>query len=367
MEYGELSERMENLFAEQVSDNAILTDALFCRREAGLSDQAEFEYGQSSEEKTALIGRFKFTLLYVRSRRLRYDQTLLLDLGIKNPNAVTYYEYWSPNSPYVRYISGETWQRLRPEVRRCTKTAPFFNYFAANPKAKSLAVNLRGIDRISQRFQIAPNLSPFCANHFVLWPEFEGRTGLKQVYYTDMLYWIDDLFCQLESGYSLFFSAKGSGNSVDSFHAQVLRLPFPAFDCLDRYYEATGLIMTNVQAWPLPGMLLRYGSGTKDAALAEFDRHIRSWLSLDNTRTFNLLFRKMADGIREAFFIFRKKGFTRLSGVSNEFAACEAGGNIVIENREEYEGFPGEIERFELVNGTGQPVQRRMEGVCLAK
>jgi hypothetical protein len=108
-----------------------------------------------------------------------------------------------------------------------------------------------------------------------------------------------------------------------------------------------------MRAWPLPGILARYGSGAKDEALAEFDRHIRGWLSLDDSHTFNLLFRIKTAGIREAFFIFRKKGFTRLSGIKNEFGGCEAGGNIIIEDRQDYDDFPGETDRLELVSVAG--------------
>jgi hypothetical protein len=351
MEYGMLSERLEELFAEQVSDRAILTGDLFY----------QWESGQGFGKKTTLIGGFGFNLFYVGSRSLRHDQALLFELGIKNPNAVRYYEYCLPNSPYVRYISGETWQRMQPEVRKRTKTAPFFNYFEANPKAKSLAVNLNGKNGIPQSINITANLAPFSANHFVLWPESEGFTGLKQVYHSDMMFWIDDLFCQLDAGYSLFFSAEGSGNSVDTFHLQLLQLPFPAFGYLERYYKDTepGLTMTSMRAWPLTGVLARYGPGTKDGVLAELDRYIHGWLSRDGSRTFNLLFRITTAGIREAFFIFREKGFTRLPGIKNEFGACEAGGNLILENRGDYDGFPGETGRLELVSGDEQPAYQK--------
>jgi hypothetical protein len=358
MEYGELSERMEQLFAEQVSDRAILTDDLFCRREALPPGQPPcLESGKSSIEKTAVIGGFKFSLLYVKARCLRHDRTLLFELGIRNPEAARYYELdLSPDFPYVRYLAEESYQRLEPEARKHVRISPFFNYFTVNPKAKSLEVNLHGKDGIPQKFHITPNLAPFCDNHFLVWPEPEGFTGLKQVYHEDMIYWIDDLFCRLESGYSLFFSAKYAGNSVDTFHTQVIRLPFPAFDYLDRYLGNTGsgLIETTTQAWPLPGVFARYNSATRAVVLAALDRYARGWLSFNDTRTFNLLFRKKAAEIREVFFIFRKKGFTRLSGINNEFAGSEAGGNIIIENREDYDRFPGKTERLELVSEAGQ-------------
>jgi hypothetical protein len=85
--------------------------------------------------------------------------------------------------------------------------------------------------------------------------------------------------------------------------------------------------------------------------------------------TFNLVFtkKKADDEVREVFFIFRERGFTRLPGIENEFAGCEAGGNIIIENLEEYERFPGEIERLELVNGAGQPAKGQVKDVYCVK
>jgi hypothetical protein len=349
MEYGNLSERLAALFAEQVADNAILTDSLFY--------QAGYQYGpesgQDSEDKTAVIGGFRFNLSYVRSRCLRYNQSLLVELGIKNPNAARYYEFCLPNASYIIYIDEETWQGLQPDVRKRAKLAAFINFSEANPKSKFLPVYLHGKNGIPQCFHIICNLAPFCDKHFLLWPQYEGRTGLNQIYHSDMLYWIDDLFCQLEgTGYTLFFSAEDAGNSLKTFHFQILKLPLPVFDYLDRYYAHRAgfdLITTSTQAWPLDGIMARYDSSTKDAALAEFDLSIREWLSRDDSHSFNLLFRiKAASGIREAFFIFRKKGFTRFCRIKNTFGACEAGGHVIIEDREDFDNFPDESGPLEL-------------------
>jgi hypothetical protein len=345
---------MEALFAEQAASHAILTDDLFC----------DWEAGHDSERKTADIGGFEFNLLYVRSRGLRHDQTLLFKMGIKNPDAARYYEYNpSPDFPYVRYLTEESYQRLAPEVRKHVKASPFLNYLEANPKAKFLAVNLHGRSGAPQKMHISPNLASFCCNHFLVWPEPDGYTGLNQSYHEDMLFWIDDLFCRLDSNYSLFFSAKGAGNSIDTLHFQILPLPFPAFDYLSRYYGNADsiLIETDERAWPLPGVFTRYHSGTKDWALADLDRYIRRWLSLDNDHTFNLLFRSMPDEIREFFFIFRKKGIARIAGITNELGASETGGNVVIEAWEEFERFPAKTERFELINEAEQPAYREGE------
>jgi hypothetical protein len=363
MKYGEFVKYIEGLFAKQVADRAILTDDLCCGRESG----------HGSAKKTVVIEGHDFNLLYVRSRCLRHDQALLTELGIRPPNTAKFYEFDpASDSPYVEYITEESYRRLAPEARRHAKATPFFNYFETNPKAKSLAVNLHGKDGSETKFNVVANLAPFCENHYLVWPEPQGNTGLKQIYHESMLYWIDDLFCRIGAGYSLFFSANGSGNSINTLHFQVLALPFPAFDCLDRYYKnrTSPLIRANTRAWPLPGIFVRYHSAAKDEPLAEFDRCIRDWLSLDSARTFNLLFRiEAATGIREAFFIYRKKQFTRLSGVDNEFAGCEAGGNIIIENREDYERFPDKTERLELVNrgnGLGSEIRDKRFEIGIA-
>jgi hypothetical protein len=204
------------------------------------------------------------------------------------------------------------------------------------------------------RFIVTPNAAPFCANHFLVWPEPSGYTGLKQVYQNNLLFWADDLFSRLDDDYSLFYSAKGTGNSIDTLHFQVLKMPFPAFEYLNEFYKGmeTCVKETDRTAWPLFGVFARYNCGTKDKVLGDLDSFIQKWLSADSARTFNLLFTARAD-VREAFFIFRKKGVTLLPGMKNEFAGCEAGGNIIIEDWDDYKNFPAETARLELVSGTG--------------
>jgi hypothetical protein len=119
--------------------------------------------------------------------------------------------------------------------------------------------------------------------------------------------------------------------------------------------------MTSIKAWPLPGILSRYDACTKEDTLEDLDRHICVWLSHNSSRTFNLLFRTKA-GISEIFFVFRTKGVTRFPGMmKNEIGGCEAGGFLIIEDRQDFDNFPGETDWPGLVSEAGQRCAERTD------
>jgi len=227
-----------------------------------------------------------------------------------------------------------------------------FNYIEQNPKRKKISVYLHARNGFPQTFNIVPNLAPFCNNHFVVYAENGGFSGLKQVYqpHGTLLYWIDALFLQINSNnYRLFFNPKGTGNSLDTLHFQILKSTFPAFDSLDRHYpnSDTGLVDTKKTDWPFEGVLARYTCDTRDDILASMETRIERWLS-NPANTFNLLFHVRQDGLREFFFIFRKKGFNHMAGIHNDIAGCEAGGKVIVEDWTEFENFPEETGEMEL-------------------
>jgi hypothetical protein len=286
---------------------------------------------------------------------LRHKKQLLFDLKIKNEKAQNHYELDAgPLSSYIEYIAESVYKKLPPEVKANTKDASLFKYLDNNPKEKKpVKILLCGQPNQQQKFYIVSNYAPFCKNHFVIYAANEGNKALKQMYHNDTLFWIDSLYSQIGSGdYRLFFNRKGAGNSVDTLHFQFLKSPFPVFDYLGKKFTnfKPALIETNRKDWPFTGILARYNSSSKEEILTSLHHKILDWFSADCENTFNLLFQQAPGGYREFFFIFRKKGYNYISGIKNAIAGYEAGGNIIVENEADYNGFPSATDRLELEN-----------------
>jgi len=359
-----LKEKIEALFEELDSRHALLTPTLFgderikkiLRKHCGdiitESLQKECnsqEYGPSKEISIGNIMCYKH---FVVTRCLRKYSDLLIELVISNPDATQYYEY-DPcqESPYIMYIDEYTNQnRLPYEIGIKNRKATVFDYHQQNPKGKLTPVELHSKDGCSQVFNITPNWAPFCKNHFVVFAANNGNSALKQVFHkNETLYWIDDLFSQLNSpDYSLFLNPQGAGHSMDTFHLQLIQSSFPVFENLKRSYpNTTGLIFTDECDWPFKGILARYTPDIKDRVLFSFEEQINFWIS-NPYNTFNLLYQMNSDGSREFFFVFRQKSLSYVKGISNGIAGYEVGGNIIIEKINEYNNFPDHIEKLEM-------------------
>jgi hypothetical protein len=351
---GCLTTCLESMFTRQEHNHALLTDNLFWHPEtASVVKEYSSESCYNSDKRIITIERFNFILFYIQSRYLRHNEKLLLELNIKNKQSERYYEFDpEADSCYIKYINEKEYHELSPEVRKCTKSAPFFNYYALNPEGAMIPVYLKSLDRTTQRFNIIANHAPFSKYHFVVYSENNGFRGLKQIYHDNMLFWIDDLFCQLNNhNYRLFFTPKGSGNSVDTLHFQLIKSSFPVFEYLDKKYKTHSPVLTETDKsdWPFSGIFVRYTPDSREKTLIKLNREIHNWLSQSNDRTFNLLFQLGSNYYREFFFIFRKKGFNYIPGIKNAIAGYEAAGNIVVEDKKEYDTFPSIINRFELI------------------
>ncbi len=347
-------EDCEEMFSQSEADGALLTNSLFQREEAAsIIKQYVQIQGKASETKTISIENFNFNLIYLQSRFLRHFERLLFDLGIKKEDAPKHYELdIDPLSPYIEIISRSDYDKLPSTVQKATKEAAFFKYLDSNPKGRLLPILLRGRNGNEQKFCFISNVAPFCDDHLVIYADSDGNKVLKQMYHEDTLYWIDDLRSQTGSNdYRLFFTPKGAGNSEDILHYQYLKSPFPVFSYLSTNYagQETAIIETDKSDWPFPGILARYNSSSKNEILAELDRRINKWLNDDKTNTFNLLFQSNPRGFREFFFIFRKQGYNYIEGIKNAIAGYEAGGNIIVEDRTDFDNFPSVINRLALV------------------
>ena len=289
--------------------------------------------------------------IHVATRILRKNSVLLGKLGIENPDAKKFYEYDSDSSE-ISYIGEYTYRNLSESEKIRAQRATIFEYKELNPKGRLCSVILHYKDGHPQEFKIIPNRSAFTDNHFVAFAHYNGNVALKQVFHPNgTLYFVDDLFTQLNnSGYSLFFNCQGAGHSMNTMHYQLLKKSFPAFEHFNIIYPKNdcGLTLVTKHDWPFPGILARYTEDTKDKVLSALENEIKLWLSSNSEHTFNLLFR-CDNGLREFFFVFREKGVSFIKGISNAIGSYEVSGNILIEDRMEYDVFPVFCENLELV------------------
>ena len=256
-----------------------------------------------------------FVKHHVITRYLRKDNVLMVNLGIRNPEAKAYYEYDpSPDSPFIIYIDDFAYQNhLDEDNKKNARRTGIYEYSDNNPKGELMPIKLCANNGSPQGFFVTANWAPFSAYHFIVFAENDGNRALKQVYYPGCtLWWIDDLFEQLNSaGYHLFFSSQGAGNSMDTHHFQIIKGPsFPCFERLGQVYSQKdpGLIETKKGDWPFEGILARYSPETKDSILSSLEEKILLWLRSSPDNTFCLLYQMNRDGYREVFFVFRKRG-----------------------------------------------------------
>jgi len=361
-----LKEKIEALFDELDSKHALLTPTLFGDEETGkilrkhcggiftesLQKECNLqEYGPSREIS---VGKVRLHIHYVTTRCLRKFPDFLVDLGILNSEA-KYFEYDPcPESPYIIYLDEYENKNLPPEIDRKNRKATVFK--DQNPKGETISIDLHSRDGHSQTFFITPNMAPFSKNHFIIFsaPQRGRNTALKQIFHNNQtLYWIDDIFTQLNSvEYGLFFNAQGANNSMDTFHVQIINIQnsFPVFESLKRSYPNTnsGLIFTEECDWPFKGILARYTPDTRDRILPSLEEEIKLWISKDPDNTFNLVCQMNQNGYREFFFVFRQKSLGYIKGISAGTAGYEVAGRLIIEDRKEFDAFPEHIEKLEM-------------------
>jgi hypothetical protein len=356
-----LSEKIEALFDSMDSDHALLTPNLFLDKETmqilheyecdPYTGYAPGQLSYGSTKKVTIEGS-EFNILYVPTRSYRNNADLLFELGIKKRGARQYYEYDDPSidQSYITYIDEASKKNLPKDVQDKIKKATIYNYPEQNPKGKLIDIDLYSKNGLPRIFCITANWAPFEKYHYIIFAKNNENLALKQIYHNNKtLYWIDDLFTQLNSpAYSLFFNPQGAGYSMDTLHFQLIKNSFPVFEALEQKYplKNSKLIHTNNSDWPFKGILARYTSNTKNEVLSVLNGEINHWISGQNN-TFNLLFRMRQDGYREYFFVFRNKGLIQIKEISNDIAGYEVAGNIIVEDRKDYENFPDKIEKLE--------------------
>ena len=360
-----LKDTIENLFDRKVSEHVVLTQKLFedektlsimrkCNGDIhnGLDFNSNFKRTSYSYRREIIMEGSKFFIHYIPTRYLRSNEELLYELGIKNRDIKRqYYEYDpSPDSPWLIYCEKNEFEKfLPPEVLSRTKQSTIFDYKELNPRGELISVKLSSKDG-SQEFNITYNWAPFKEDHFLVYANNNGNTVLKQTYHNKhTLWWMDDLLTRLNcADYRIFYNAKGAGHSMETLHFQLIKNHFPVFEKLEHIYpnKASGLIHTTKHDWPFIGILARYKSDTKERILSDLEEKIKEWISESNN-TFNLLC-QMKGEYREFFFVFRERGLNYIEGISNGIAGYEIAGNVIIENREEFESFPDEIDEIKL-------------------
>jgi hypothetical protein len=334
--FSSFSARLEHLLQEQAASGFILQ-------------------GKFSKREISLAGHHSF-LIYADARHLRKDPRVLQEHGIIDNNKPHYYEYVSPEikSRYIKLIDEDMYQALPPKRQALAHNACFFNQMEQVEK-----IELSSYKGQPEQFNIGVNFAPFGRNHLVAWNVPWASAGqylaLRQVYQgINHFYWADSLSEQIDNPeYHLLFNAKGTGNSSNIFHFQILQERFPAFEDLANHYpyRSSEIISTNQRAWPFTGFLARYTTKSKKYILGNLSKEVKQWLAQSPANTFNLLIQQQ-DSLREMFFIKRRQDLNHISGISNYFGGYEVAGNIVVEDPDEYAHFPDRIGQIEWVADT---------------
>ena len=201
----------------------------------------------------------------------------------------------------------------------------------ANPNEVLVPVDLGGAE-----FVYGANYATLGHCHFTVWT----KVPILQKYWPeDTLRWLAEHGRRLGSSeYTTFFNGLGAGNSIMHFHYQTLRESFPIMEApVSRELGPSGIARLT---WPIPAYRTAIAPQTNlSDALLPMDVFVQRWLSLDPRHSLNLIQAFDSAGTGHLVFVPRidSKHARRPEQIGNDFAACEVGGRINIEQREEWE------------------------------
>ncbi len=201
----------------------------------------------------------------------------------------------------------------------------------ANPNEVLLSTYLGGTE-----FIYGANFATLGHCHFTVWT----RVPILQKHWPeDTLFWLQELGRRLASDeYTTFFNGPGAGNSANHFHYQTLKEDFPIFEApVMKQLPNSGIARLK---WPMPAYrVITIPVDKLSDELAQMDQFISKWRSINADNTFNLIHKTDSSGKVYVVFIPRvnSEGKRHPSGISNDFAGCEVGGRINIDEPDEWE------------------------------
>jgi hypothetical protein len=185
-------------------------------------------------------------------------------------------------------------------------------------------------------FVYGANYATLGYSHFTVWT----KVPILQKYWPgDTLVWLAEHGKRLASDeYTTFFNGLGAGNSIRHFHYQTIREAFPIFQAAaDKMRTRSGIARLR---WPMPAYCITIAPEINPAdALLPMDSFVREWLAMDRSHSLNLIHKSEFDGTGHFVFVPRVDSAStrRPPQISNDFAGCEVGGRINIEQRDEWE------------------------------
>jgi len=279
--------------------------------------------GENLTDKTKFLSkkRGRYWLIHSPARKDRRNVLFLTARGILRENPTLVYEK----------LEGGIYEHYPAKRHGFDDICFLCSAQSANPNEVLIPMELAGAE-----FIYGANFATLGFCHFTFWT----RVPILQKYWPeDTLLWLAEHSRILSSSkYTTFFNGLGAGNSIKHFHYQTLRESFPIFQTsVSRHFQQSGIVRLE---WPMPAYRITITSQQNPiAALLPMDNLIQEWLAMDKFHTFNLIQTSNPDGTADFAFIPRVDSETkrRPSSIANDFAGCEVGGRINIENREEWE------------------------------
>ncbi len=199
----------------------------------------------------------------------------------------------------------------------------------ANPNEVLVSVDLG-----NSEFVYGANFATLGHCHFTVWT----RVPILQKYWPeDTLLWLQEHGRRLASDkHTTFFNSLGAGNSIKHFHYQTLREDFPIFEApVIKKLPNSGIVRLE---WPMPAYRVITTSGQLSDELSQMDQFISKWCAIHTNNTLNLIHKTDSNGKAYVVFVPRVDCDEkhRPTGISNDFAGCEVGGRINIDNLDEW-------------------------------
>jgi hypothetical protein len=192
-------------------------------------------------------------------------------------------------------------------------------------------------------FVYGANFATLGHYHFTVWTEVPI---LQKHWPDDTLIWLCEHGKMLDSDqFTTFFNGLGAGNSIKHFHYQTLGEVFPiSLAAAAKYFPSSGI--TRLE-WPMPAYRIICAPDQKQSdGVSRMDRFISEWLNMKPTHSLNLVHTTDSTGGTHIVFIPRvdSQGKHHPPQISNDFAGCEVGGRINIENLDEWKWAIAQVE-----------------------
>lgn len=315
----QLAAMVEALAAESGAGKAL--SALWQQQKAIgfiLGNPSEGENLNDKKFLSKMVG--PYWLIHSSARKDRRDVSILKKSGILGQNPVFVYDKLK-DGVYAHH----------PTKRHGFKDICFLcSAKRANPNEVLISTILGNAE-----FVYGANFATLGHCHFTAWTKVPI---LQKHWPYDSLIWLCLHGRWLASDtFTTFFNGLGAGNSIKHFHYQTLREEFPiSLASQTRQFQSSGIDRLE---WPMPAYrtTIRPDQELSDG-IARMDRFISHWVNMNPIHSLNLVHTTDLSGRTYIIFVPRVASpeKRRPREISNDFAGCEVGGRINIEDKQQW-------------------------------